>query len=800
MAHDELTRLLGHTIRLIKDYHESNQTLQQRISHLEKQVDDLSQHLSQQPTLVSPQYLNALFSRAQAWVGKAKQPVAELSDRLPDHLPRPLRAADKPSELPSSPDDQGKTPDKAPDEATNKARDEARGKESIRSNHEIEEEHEEEENDIAELPFMIQMTILTVVCVLLGWLSEKLEFPTFVPWALYIVAYINGGFYSIQEAWESLKQRQFDVNILMILAALGAMAIGQPREGAVLMFLFSLSNTLETYAMSRTRANIQSLIDMTPKMARVVHRKGSTVEEQNVPIEEVTVGSTVLVRPGEQIPTDGVVVRGESAINEATITGESMPVEKAVGARVFAGTLNTQGSLEIEVRTAVENSTLSRIVQIVSEARRRKARSQDFTDRVIGQYYAYTVVAITLLAIIIPPLFLQWDIPRTVYQAITLMVVASPCAMVISIPSAFLAGLARAARGGVLFKGGSHLESASKVEVVAFDKTGTLTTGNPRIAAVVPLSNAIPADLMCPNWDERITHDAPDNHYSPQQMQLISIAAAIERLSEHPLALAMVSSARDHGINIPEATEFTSLTGIGVQAKVCEKRVRIGRPALFGHSHDTPFSTELEDIISEQEEQGRTAIVVGDEQPWGVIALEDTVRDVSSDVIVRLKETGIKYVVLLTGDNQRVASRLGSSVGVDEIYAELTPEEKVSTLQMLEQTHGPVAMVGDGINDTPALATATVGIAMGAAGTDVVLESADVLLMSNDLCRIPEILHTARRTRTIVRQNLVFAFVTMLTLVTFTIIGNVPLTLGVIGHEGSTLLVVANSLRLLFSE
>lgn len=800
MAHDELTRLLGHTIRLIKDYHESNQTLQQRISHLEKQVDDLSQHLSQQPTLVSPQYLNALFSRAQAWVGKAKQPVAELSDRLPDHLPRPLRAADKPSELPSSPDDQGKTPDKAPDEATNKARDEARGKESIRSNHEIEEEHEEEENDIAELPFMIQMTILTVVCVLLGWLSEKLEFPTFVPWALYIVAYINGGFYSIQEAWESLKQRQFDVNILMILAALGAMAIGQPREGAVLMFLFSLSNTLETYAMSRTRANIQSLIDMTPKMARVVHRKGSTVEEQNVPIEEVTVGSTVLVRPGEQIPTDGVVVRGESAINEATITGESMPVEKAVGARVFAGTLNTQGSLEIEVRTAVENSTLSRIVQIVSEARRRKARSQDFTDRVIGQYYAYTVVAITLLAIIIPPLFLQWDIPRTVYQAITLMVVASPCAMVISIPSAFLAGLARAARGGVLFKGGSHLESASKVEVVAFDKTGTLTTGNPRIAAVVPLSNAIPADLMCPNWDERITHDAPDNHYSPQQMQLISIAAAIERLSEHPLALAMVSSARDHGINIPEATEFTSLTGIGVQAKVCEKRVRIGRPALFGHSHDTPFSTELEDIISEQEEQGRTAIVVGDEQPWGVIALEDTVRDVSPDVIVRLKETGIKYVVLLTGDNQRVASRLGSSVGVDEIYAELTPEEKVSTLQMLEQTHGPVAMVGDGINDTPALATATVGIAMGAAGTDVVLESADVLLMSNDLCRIPEILHTARRTRTIVRQNLVFAFVTMLTLVTFTIIGNVPLTLGVIGHEGSTLLVVANSLRLLFSE
>ncbi len=776
MAHDELTRLLGHTIRLIKDYHESNQTLQQRISHLEKQVDDLRQR----PALISPERISALSSRAQTWIGKAKQPVAELSD----HLPRPLRAADTSSEAPSSPDEQGETKDK----------------EAVRSNHEIEEEHEEEDNDIAELPFMIQMTVLTVVCVLLGWLSEKLEFPAFVPWTLYIVAYINGGFYSIQEAWDSLKQRQFDVNILMILAALGAMAIGQPREGAVLMFLFSLSNTLETYAMSRTRANIQSLIDMTPKMARLVHRKGSTVEEQNVPIEEVTVGSTVLVRPGEQIPTDGVVVRGESAINEATITGEAMPVEKTVGARVFAGTLNTQGSLEIEVRTAVENSTLSRIVQIVSEARRRKARSQDFTDRVIGQYYAYTVVAITLLAIIIPPIFLQWDIPRTVYQAITLMVVASPCAMVISIPSAFLAGLARAARGGVLFKGGSHLESASKVEVVAFDKTGTLTTGNPRIAAVVPLSNAIPADLMCPNWDERITHDAPDNHYSPQQMQLISIAAAVERLSEHPLALAMVSSARDHGINIPEATEFTSLTGIGVQATVCEKRVRIGRPALFGHTHDTPFSTELEDIISEQEEQGRTAIVVGDERPWGVIALEDTVRDVSSNVIARLKEMGIKYVVLLTGDNQRVANRLGGSVGVDEIYAELTPEEKVSTLQMLEQTHGPVAMVGDGINDTPALATATVGIAMGAAGTDVVLESADVLLMSNDLCRIPEILRTARRTRTIVRQNLVFAFATMLTLVTFTIIGNVPLTLGVIGHEGSTLLVVANSLRLLFSE
>lgn len=656
-----------------------------------------------------------------------------------------------------------------------------------------------EDEELAALPWMIGLTVLTLVSVVAGWVIEEgSNLPASVPWALYVVAYLSGGYYSVQEAWESLKERQFDVNFLMIVAALGAAVVGQPREGAILMFLFSLSNTLETFAMGRTHSSIRALMRMTPTMARVVRTHDEETIEEEVPVEQVRVNQLVRVRPGEQIPADGVVVRGESAVNEASITGESMPVEKGAGARVFAGTINGQGRIDVQVTTAVENSTLARIVKIVSEAREQKARSQVFTDRVIGQKYAYAVVGMTVLAIIIPLVFLGWDVHTTVYRAMTLMVVASPCALVISIPAALLSALASAARNGVLLKGGAHLESASRVKVVAFDKTGTLTTGQPGVVGVIPLQgdlSTIPLPCIRGQDDEApppMSEGDALGNLNSDQTRLLAVAAAVENPSEHPLARAIVRGAQERGIVLPEAEQFEALTGRGVQAQVSGRNLRVGRPSLFA-----PLPPDVAEAVAEQENHGHSVVLVGNSQPWGLIAIADTVRAEAPDLIARIKQTGIERVVLLTGDNQRVAEKLGRDLGVDEVRAGLLPEDKVNVVRELEETCGPVAMIGDGVNDAPALATATLGVAMGAAGTDVSLESADVLLMSDDLSRLPGLLQLARHSRRVVRQNLAFAFSVMAILVVLSLAGTVPLPLGVVGHEGSTLIVVANGLRLL---
>jgi Zn2+/Cd2+-exporting ATPase len=648
-----------------------------------------------------------------------------------------------------------------------------------------------EEMEIAQLPWMIRLTATCLLATVLGWIAsdERLGLPALVPWVLYAIAYAAGGFYSIQEAWGTLKQRQFDVNFLMIIAAVGAALVGQPREGAVLMFLFSLSNTLETYAMGRTHASIRALLDMTPKEADV-YRDGDLAR---VPVEDLRVGEVVLVRPGAQIPADGVVVKGDSAVNEASITGESMPVEKGPGLRVFAGTLNGQGALDVRVAVPVGDSTLARIVAIVREAREQKAQSQDFTDRVIGQYYAYAVVGITLLAIVVPLLFFGWDVPTTLYRAMTLMVVASPCALVISIPAALLSALASAARGGVLFKGGRHLEAAARVKVVAFDKTGTLTTGRPGVVAVIPVGGPgrLPDTLPCLAC-YAAPHDDHVGQLTPDQFRLFAVAAAIEQFSEHPLAHAVVQGAREREIPIPEADNFEALPGAGALATVCERRLRIGRPSLFGQ-----LTPDVAIEVDAQERRGRTVVALGDQEPWGLFAIADTVRPEAAAAVAELKRLGVERVVLLTGDNEQVATAMGAALGVDEVRAELLPHEKVTAIKELQARYGPVAMVGDGVNDAPGLATAALGVAMGVAGTDVALESADVLLMGDDLGRLPGALALARRARAIIRQNLTFAFGVMATLMVLAIFGNIALPLGVVGHEGSTLIVVANGLRLL---
>ncbi len=682
-------------------------------------------------------------------------------------------------------------------------------------------EETEADEELAALPWMIRLTVLTLVSLIVGWLLEDLtSLPLAVPWTLYALAYLAGGFYSVQDAWDSLKARQFDVNFLMIIAALGAALIGQPREGAVLMFLFSLSNTLETYAMGRTHASIRALLEMAPTTARVLRRQNGTVAEVEVPIEQVGVNEVVLVRPGEKIPTDGVILQGASAVDEASITGESVPAEKQPGARVFGGTLNGQGALEVKVTTPVQDSTLARIVNIVREAREQKAQSQDFTDRVIGQYYAYAVVGITLLAMIIPLLFLGWGVNETLYRAMTLMVVASPCALVISIPAALLSALASSARSGVLFKGGANLEAATRVRVVAFDKTGTLTTGRPGVVALMPIDSAALAQMPfggtgvstdVTDANELLRQlllngsDTPESSVVPvddalgplntAQVRLLAAAAAIEHFSEHPLARAIVRGAEERGIALPKADGFAALTGAGAQAQVAGTPLRIGRPDLF-----QPLPPEVAQEVEAQARQGRTVVILGDERPWGMIAIADTVRAESIDVVAQLKAAGIERVVLLTGDNRYVAENLAQQLGVDEVRADLLPEQKVAAVREIQAQYGPVAMIGDGINDAPALATATLGVAMGAAGTDVALESADVLLMSDDLSRLPGMLRLARNSRRIVRQNLIFAGTVMIIMMLLAIAGTVSLPVGVVAHEGGTLLVVANGLRLLLPQ
>jgi Zn2+/Cd2+-exporting ATPase len=654
----------------------------------------------------------------------------------------------------------------------------------------VEAEITPEEAEIADLPRMIWFTITCLVATALGWiLDDRANISFWIPAALYIVAYGFGGYYSLLDSIDSLKKREFDVNTLMIVAALGAAAMGEPREGALLMFLFSLSGTLETYAMGRTHASIRSLIAMTPREAELLIGGETRITS----VEAIVPGDVVLVRPGAQIPADGVIRAGESTVNEASITGESMPVEKHQGAKVFAGTMNGQGALEVNVTADASQSTLARIVSVVREAREQKANSQDFTDRVIGVYYAYAVVIVTLLAIVVGRIFLAEDWSVTLYRAMTLMVVMSPCALVISIPAALLSALARAARDGVLFKGGRQLEAAATVKVVAFDKTGTLTTGRPGVVAIIPVGGpgrlhamtAIPSTQTVPPDDQM-------GELTADQMLLLMVAAAVEQSSEHPLARAVVLSAKERGLPIPEASEFKAVIAAGATALVNGQRLRVGKPMLFGM-----VTPDVMIEVQAQQRNGNTVIAVGsDDEVWGLIAIADTMRPEAQQALRDLRAAGYR-LALLTGDNEHVARALAKDLGLDDVRAELLPQDKVEAVRDLQQRYGPVAMIGDGINDAPALATAALGVAMGTGGTDVAHESADVVLMRDDLSRLASALYLARRAQAVVLQNLVFAFAVIAVLVIFTLKGDMILTYGVIGHEGSTLLVVANGLRML---
>ena len=613
----------------------------------------------------------------------------------------------------------------------------------------------------------IIFTIVNGLTGLAAFLGARLGLGPLPVALLYTIAYGTGGYYGLMDGLELLRERRLDVNLLMILAALGAALIGQPAEGAALLFLFSLSNTLQTYAMGRSRQAIEKLLDLRPAVATV--RRGSRLV--TLPVEQLVLGDVVIVRPGERFPIDGEVISGTSEVDQSTITGESMPVHKAVGDPVFAGTVNGHGALEIRVTRLAQDTTLAKIVQLVEEAQANKARTQRMLDD-FEQVYALLVLLGAGLLIVVPYLLLGHDFYPTFYRAMTWLVVASPCALVISTPASILSAIANGARRGVLFKGGAYLEQTAALKVIAFDKTGTLTNGTPLLTRILP--------------EEGV-----------EEEELLRLAAAAEARSEHPLARAIVQAAQEQGLDLPTATDFRAIPGQGIEARVEDRVVWIGGERLFAERGVT-LPAELRAQVRRLEEEGQTVILVYADGRWmGLLTVADGLRPDAAEIVAALKRVGIAHVVMLTGDNERVAADIAARVGVDEYHAGLLPQDKVRVLKKLRQRYGPVAMVGDGVNDAPALAVADVGIAMGGAGTDVALETADVVLMADDLAQLPYAIGLARKARRVVWQNLAFSMAVIVLLVAMAFGANLPLPLGVVGHEGSTVIVVLNGLRLL---
>lgn len=614
-------------------------------------------------------------------------------------------------------------------------------------------------------------TVLTLVFMVTGWLGHHASgFPHFLANFFYILAYLTGGFYGVQAGIRSLRQKTIDVDILMVLAALGAAIVDHPFEGAMLLFLFSLSNVLQAYAIDRTRKAIYSLMNMRPDKA--LTRRGG--KDAMLPIEELLVGDIIIIRPGESVPLDAVIVEGESAIDESSLTGESIPVLKRSGDPIFAATMNQSGALEACVTRLAKDSAIEKLIRAVEEAQSEKATTQRFLDRA-EQYYAMGVILFTL-GLIAVPLLMGGEFGRVFYRAMTVMVVASPCALIISTPASILSAIGGAARKGVLIKGGVHLENMAEVRVVAFDKTGTLTEGKPRVTDIVVSTG------FC---DSR---------------ELLRLAASVEAKSEHPLANAVVKEGELRGVSVSACSDFQSISGKGASAIVDGKRIGVGNLRYF-EAFGVVCTTDLMARTEALHDSGKTCIFVGEVggaemRILGAVAIADVLRANVGDVIKELRSLGIERVVMLTGDNHRVAAAIASQAGVDEFQAELLPGDKVRVIKSLGAI-GPVVMVGDGVNDAPALATASVGVAMGAAGTDVAMETADIVLMGDNLYNIPFAIAISQQSRRVIRQNLIFAISVILLLVISALGFSLPLPLGVVGHEGSTVLVCLNGLRML---
>jgi Zn2+/Cd2+-exporting ATPase len=590
----------------------------------------------------------------------------------------------------------------------------------------------------------------------------------------------------------------------MIVAALGAASLGLWRreyhliiDGAILILIFAISGALEGYAMARTERSIQSLMSLTPDTARVLLQG----REEEIAIAQLKVGDEIVVKPGELIPTDGIILSGYSTLNQAAITGESLPVEKTVGAEVFAGTLNGYGALQIKVHKPAQSSLIVRVIRLVEQAKTQAPPSQEFIDRFEKAYAKVIVIAGILLATL-PPFLWGWDWETTIYRALTFLVVASPCALMAAIMPTLLSGIANGARQGILFKNGAQLEKIGKVRAIAFDKTGTLTTGQVQVFQVIPASEYTSSDVL-------------------------KAAASVESSSEHPIGKAIVQAVSD--LDWVGAVEVQAIPGQGIVGIVKEQQIIVGN-ANFVQQYVTNLPKELREIAQSFEQEGKTVVWVAVEedaergrrgdaesvcdkfpaspcprvpasssqyQVMGIIAIADEVRMEAAATITRLKKLGIEQIVMLTGDNQETANSVAKAVGIERVYAQLLPEDKLDVIRHLQQKYQTVAMVGDGINDAPALAQASVGIAMGVSGSDVALETADIVLMADRLEKIAVAMHLGRRSQFIVKQNIVVALGFIILLLVGNFLGNINLPIGVIGHEGSTVLVTLSGLRLL---
>lgn len=657
--------------------------------------------------------------------------------------------------------------------------------------------------------YELLLAIICLIALLIGWIGGSLTgaLPNWAVTVAAVVAFASGGYVGATEAFQGLRHGKFDIDFLMTAAAFGAAAIGEWEEGALLLFLFTLSGALETFALDRTRNAIAALSDLRPDTALLLREEGEAGNEIEVAVDDLRIGDRILVRPGERLPMDGVVLRGNSAIDQSPITGESVPVGKSEGDGVFAGTINGANALVVEVTKLASESTLSRIIQLVGEAQEDAAPTQRFIDR-FSQPYTLGVIAATFLMFAAAFWIFALPFHDALYRAMTLLVVASPCALVISTPASILSAIAAAARSGVLFKGGVYLEKVAQLDTLALDKTGTLTEGKPVVTDVRPFIQYSEDDVL-------------------------RMAASAELASEHPLARAIIDAARARNLELTSPSDFRAIAGHGIEAtfetkpqdgaETVVERIYIGNEKLFAEEQ-LQVSPAIAMVGESMRRQGKTAMLVvrqssaGDtfgagsgpicrpKLDWevvGFVAVADTLRSNAAATIDALHKVGVKRIVMLTGDHKVVAHAIAEAAGIDEVHADLLPEEKVERVRAMAK-EGSVGMVGDGVNDAPALASASVGIAMGAGGTDVALETADVVLMASDLSKLPFTIELGRRAAGIVKQNVIFSIAVITTLVALTVIAPLvspgfllPLPLGVVGHEGSTLIVVLNGLRML---
>jgi Cd2+/Zn2+-exporting ATPase len=627
-------------------------------------------------------------------------------------------------------------------------------------------EHEEPVASGPQTSVRQRLLALSGAALAAGLGASLLDLPPLVSQAAFAVSVVAGAPFSARKAWHAVRLRSLDINVLMLVAVAGAIALGEWSEAAAVIFLFAVAQTLEARTMERARRAVRALMDLTPADVVVRGEAGS----RRVPIDRVVPGDVMVVKPGEKVPLDGTVVEGTSAVNQAPVTGESLPADKGPGDDVFAGTINGRGALDVRVTRLQRDSTVARIIHLVEQAQAERAPSQTFVER-FARIYTPAVIALAALIAIVPPLAAgaPWDV--WVYRALVLLVVSCPCALVISTPVSIVAALAGAARKGVLIKGGAHLERAARVRVVAFDKTRTLTLGRPEVRDVTPLNGA-------------------------GRRALLGLAAAVEQRSEHPFADAILRRAAEEQAPLPPVSDVSSLVGLGASGRIDGANVLVGSHRLFEQAGlCTP---EVHARLDQFTDRGLTPVLVArDQVVVGILGVADAVRDHGRDVVDLLRRQGIRPVVMLTGDLQPTAAAVGRAVGVDEVRAELMPDDKVAAVRDLRERHGAVAMVGDGINDAPALAAADVGIVMGAVGSDAALETADIALMADELLKVPYALRLSRATVRNIQVNLGISLVMKAGFVAAAALGVATLWMAILADTGASIIVVANALRLL---